>query len=262
MTHAIPPVMEFASWVDLESELDRWATAGTVATLWWRDDDAAAWTDALDRLFALAQETPVALAVIPATAEAELARRLAAFPTAFVLQHGWAHRNHAPDGCKKSELGADRPLDERCAELTQGQARLKTFFGAQALPALVPPWNRIGDDLLPHLPALGIAALSTMQSRAAVLAAPGLRVANVHVDLTDWRAGRSFIGEGLALAALVRHLRRRREVGVDRAEPTGILTHHLIQDVATSEFLARLLRQVRPHAGARFIAASQVFEAS
>jgi len=252
--------MEFATWADLESELDCWATGGAVAALWWRDDDAVAWTEALARLFVLAQETPVALAVIPATAEAALGRRLAAFPTAFVLQHGWAHHNHASVGRKKSELGTDRPLDKRCAELAQGLARLKALFGAQALSVLVPPWNRIGDDLLPHLPVLGIAALSAMKPRGAVLAAPSLRVANVHVDLTDWHAGRGFIGEGPALGALVRHLRQRREGKVDRAEPTGILTHHLIQDAATSEFLARLLRQVRAHASARFIAAPEVFE--
>ena len=35
------------AWLGVESELGHWQRAGRVATLWWRDDDAAAPTPAL-----------------------------------------------------------------------------------------------------------------------------------------------------------------------------------------------------------------------
>ncbi|HZU89888.1 MAG TPA: hypothetical protein VE993_11575, partial [Stellaceae bacterium] len=66
-----------ASWPELCGELDRWGAAGRVATLWWRDDDATAPNDRLDRLLAIAGEAPVTLAVIPALAAPELACWLA-----------------------------------------------------------------------------------------------------------------------------------------------------------------------------------------
>jgi hypothetical protein len=262
MTHSISPAKEFANWADLEAELDQWASGNAVATFWWRDDDAATWTDALARLLVLAGETPLALAVIPAEAEPALARGLASFPQASVLQHGWAHRNHAAGGRKKTEFGADRPLDQRRLELAQGHARIHDIFSAQALPVLVPPWNRIAPDLLPHLAAIGFSGLSTMNPRPSAFAAPGVRMINTHVDLIDWGAGRGFVGAGPALALVLRHLRQRRMRQVDDAEPTGILTHHLVQDDAANGFLARLLRLVASHSATRFVAAPQIFGVS
>jgi hypothetical protein len=51
----------------LTAELDLWSAAERPATLWWRDDDAAEVTPALERLLALADATgvPLALAVVP-----------------------------------------------------------------------------------------------------------------------------------------------------------------------------------------------------
>jgi hypothetical protein len=262
MTYSTAPALTLASWADLETEFDQWGENGAVPTLWWRDDDAVAWTDALARLVDLAGETPLGLAVIPAGAEPALAQRLAAFPRVSVLQHGWAHRNHSPSGAKKAELGADRPGEQCTAELALGFARIKELFGAAALPVLVPPWNRIAPDLPPRLPALGITGLSKMHRYRGASAAPGLRVVNTHVDLTDWGGGRDFVGEGAALAGLVRHLRLRRTGKVDGAEPTGILTHHLIWDQETRGFVARLLRLVQRRGDARFAAPSILFEAA
>src|SRR5215472_4002810 len=88
-----------AGWPDLAEELERWGEAGREATLWWRDDDAIAASAELDRL------VPLALAVIPALADAGLAARLAAARQSevAVLQHGWRHTDHA-DGGRKSEF--------------------------------------------------------------------------------------------------------------------------------------------------------------
>jgi hypothetical protein len=82
------------------------------------------------------------------------------------------------------------------------------------------------------------------------------------VDLIDWGAGRGFVGTGPALALVLRHLRQRRAGQVDATEPTGILTHHLVQDDAVNGFLECLLRLAWSHSGARFVAAPQVFDIS
>jgi hypothetical protein len=83
--------------------------------------------------------------------------------------------------------------------------------------------------------------------------------ANVHVDLVDWGGGRGFVGEALALERLVEHLRGRRLGFFDRAEPTGVMTHHRVQDSAARKFLHRLLSRTLAHPAARWLAAGEVF---
>src|SRR5204862_1733198 len=87
--------VEPSSWFDLVDELDLWADLGETATFWWRDDDAVRPSPHLDQLLAFTKRVPIALAVIPAAAEASLANRLAGSPNVTVLQHGWRHANHA-----------------------------------------------------------------------------------------------------------------------------------------------------------------------
>ena len=67
------------------------------------------------------------------------------------------------------------------------------------------------------------------------------------------------IGAPMALGRLVAHLRARRSGAADAAEPTGLLTHHLVQDEATAGFIAQLLAFVRKHPSARWIGASEAF---
>ena len=88
----VPPAR--ADWTDLAIELDHWTAAGRQASFWWRDDDAVAWTPALERLLARAEGLPVALAVIPGEAEPALGEALAEFDGVRALQHGWRHENH------------------------------------------------------------------------------------------------------------------------------------------------------------------------
>jgi len=250
-----------SGWAALKAELDLWQGAGRTASFWWRDDDAAAATPALDRLLALAEDTPIATAVIPGEVESALADRLARAPNATVLQHGWRHANHAPAGERKSELGAHRPLSQRLDELRLGRERLRALFGPHALGVLVPPWNRIGPDLVPRLPEIGITGLSIAGPRREATPVAGLRVVNVHVDLVDWHGSRGFVGEATALALVLRHLRSRFLSAVDADEPTGILTHHLIQDTTTERFLRRLVATVRRHRAASFVPIPQLFAA-
>jgi len=249
-----------AQWTDLADELDRWGEKGRIATLWWRDDDAAAPSRRLDSLLATAGEVPVALAVIPALADQALAARLdrSVKTPVRVLQHGWRHLDHASGG-KKSEFPPSRSRAEIAADLADGRTRLVALFGACALAVLAPPWNRFDDTLLPLLAANGIRAISRVKARPAAWPTPGVFAANVHVDLVAWRDGREFVGEAAALGGLAGHLQARRCGAADPDEPTGILTHHLVQDEATGAFLGRLLEMTSGHPAARWLDAAAVF---
>ncbi len=261
-----------ARWADLARELDCWGAEGRTAGLWWRDDDAAAPCERLDRLLAIAGTAPVALAVIPglvapgfaAWLDACAVRSRRSAPVA-VLQHGWRHLNHASRAAtsrllaKKSEFPAERPSLSVAADLVAGRERLRASFGGRALAVLAPPWNRFDDSFLPLLAGCGIGAISRVKPRSAAWPTPGVFAANVHVDLVAWREDRGFIGEAAALGGLVGHLRARRGGGADRDEPTGILTHHLVQDQATDEFLLQLAALTLAHPAARWLDAGEVF---
>ncbi len=248
-----------AEWSDLVDELDRWGLAGRVADLWWRDDDAVTLTPQLDDLLQLADEVPVALAVIPALACAELAIALHGRPLVAVMQHGWQHANHARHG-KKSEYPEGRSASAVAAEIGAGQARLKALFGQRALAALAPPWNRFAGEFLPLLCANGVAGISTMVSPSGAALPPGLVAIDVHVDLVAWRGDRGFIGTEAALGGLVGHLREHRLSAAASAGPIGILTHHLIMDGPTAAFLDRLIPLVRGHEAARWANAAELLQ--
>lgn len=225
-------------WSDLRRELDRWARQGETPTLWWRDDDAVAPSAALDRTMALAGTfaVPLALAVIPA--ENRLTAADLAGPVT-PLQHGYAHRNHAGPKAKKSELGPERRADHAIAELMTGRDALERAFGDMFRPVLVPPWNRIGAHLPPMLPELGYAGLSRFGARDRP-AIGAMRLVNAHVDIIDWKGSRGFVGAEAALTRTIGHLRARREGAADRAEATGLLTHHRVHDAGCWDFLEKL----------------------
>jgi hypothetical protein len=244
-----------ATWQDLDRELQTWADAGRQATLWWRDDDAAECTAPLERLLRLAAQSGKALhlAVIPARLDAELAATLRAMPLVRVLQHGFAHANHAAAGERAAELARSRPLATVCRELADGWRRLQDAAMPRTLPVLVPPWNRIAPELVPHLPALGYRVLSTFSAREPREPAPGLLQVNAHCDPIKWKDGRGFRGTESTLEALVQHLAERRTGQVDAEEPTGLLTHHLQMDEPGWELMAELLARTARHQGARWI---------
>lgn len=233
----------------LDAELRAWWDArGCQLDVWWRDDDAVAATPAFWRLRELSAQTesPAAIAVVPAAVESNLEEGLGDWEGTRVWQHGFAHRNHAPPGLKKTELGETRSLGERLAELSEGRAVLASLFGRRFQPVLVPPWNRIGADLPARLPDIGLFGLSVFKPRPQP-AEPGPRLVNTHVDVIAWRNGGGFVGEDDAVSQLLSHWRARREGHVDANEPTGILTHHLVHDEATWQFLAALLAWLQDH---------------
>jgi len=257
-------MQERPDWSDLEAELDRWAAAGRAATLWWRDDDAARLTPALERLIALARRhrAMVHLAAIPAGLSPELARLLAAEPCVRVLQHGYAHIDHAPAGAGSWELGDHRPRPVVLAELIEGHRILAEATGKNFLPVLVPPWTRIAASLVPHISEAGLVALSLEGARDKRFAAPGVETLNAHCDPIKWKGGPRFTGTGKALDEIVKHLAARRTGVADADEPTGLCTHHLDHDAETWAFVERLVTAVAAHPAARWIDLAEVMEAA
>ena len=133
--------------------LDEFASRRVVADLWLRDDDATQPTEKLERLLALSSEfsVPVTLAVIPEPTGEELAKRLNVTNNIDVAVHGSAHRNHATSAEKKRELGLHRPLKTVMDDLARGFDKLKALHCENFVPMLVPPWNRIDDEIVAEL---------------------------------------------------------------------------------------------------------------
>ncbi len=218
------------------------------AVLWWRDDDAGRPDARLDRLLALARdlEAPLALAVVPAWLEEPVATAIRATREASVLQHGWAHADHAGPGERRIELGGRADRSRLLSDLARGRRCLLEGFADRFRPILVPPWNRIAPDLLPALPGLGFRALSIWDEGDLGPMPAGLARLDVHVDPIDWRGGRRWIG----LAALAERLARR----LARADaPVGLVTHHLVMEPAAFDELARLLDLLRGRADVRLM---------
>ncbi|QPO13754.1 polysaccharide deacetylase family protein [Thalassospira sp. A40-3] len=248
-----------SSWDQLRAELDLWQSEDRIANAWWRDDDAVSVTPALETLLRFEQDykVPLALAVIPAALQDDLVERLVETLDTRVLQHGWSHQNHMPEGRKKQELDDVRDIGDVVADLRHGFSVLQSRFGNRFLPVLVPPWNRVAEDVVAALHSLGFCGISTFNARKAAEPYKGIMQVNTHVDVIDWRGIRGFVGEDAALGAMIEHLAARRTGQVDADEPTGILTHHLVHDEATTKFLDNLFSM--DHSALRWLRIPGVF---
>jgi hypothetical protein len=248
------------TWSLLSDELDRWADAGAIATFWWRDDDAVSDTQQLDALLNCARQTPLALAVIPGLAERSLAIRLERHPTVTVLQHGWRHTNHAKEG-SPSEYPHGRIPDEVAGEFSDGMRLLGNLFGEQYLPVFAPPWHGFDQSYLPLLRQAGLRAISRAKPRTRAVVS-GLRVSNIHCVPILWSTPPSIGPDEIYLTKLIDHLEGRRQGRYDKYEPTGVLTHHLVQDTRSYEFMAKLGATVLGHPAARWLDARDIFHVS
>lgn len=248
-----------AAWQALAQECARWHALGKAVEFWWRDDDAAQRVPALERLLSLAAvaRVPVALAVVPETSDTALFRGLSESVT--LMQHGADHRSRAAGGEKKTEFPEREPVEDALLRLAQGRNRLRALSAGRMLDVLVPPWNRLSAQLIPHLPRAGFAGLSRFGARAADEATRGLRQLNTHVDIIAWNAGRGFVGEQAALEQAVRHLAARRTGAADPGEATGWLTHHACHDEAAWFFLGQLFDVSRRWPGVRWLDAGEFF---
>jgi len=229
-----------SGWPPLREAFRRAAEAGRPARLWLRDDDAVRVTPALERLADItsAVHVPVVLSVIPQPAEDDLGVWVQERPYLSAAVHGYAHRNHAPEGAKRQELGRYRPLAVTKAELLAGRERIAALFGAHALPMLVPPWNNIDPTLIPELPSLGFRCLSAFGPESGYARAPGLRIVNTHVDPIDWRGTRGCRPHEQLAAELLRLVQGQEPAP---SAPIGVLTHHLAHDDDAWAFIERLI---------------------
>ena len=252
-----------SAWDDLDRELDAWKDAGRHATLWWRDDDACSDTPALQRLLRIAGENdvPVAIAAIPARADATLADAIGASAHATIVQHGYAHANHQPTGARAAELGSQRSVAECIDELGTGRVALQRLLGSRFHAVLVPPWNRIVGTLVSELPSAGLTGLSCFGPRETPTPCASLCQVNTHVDLIAWKRDRAFIGVDSAIARLVSHLAARRAGSDDAAEATGVLTHHLVFTPDAFDFIDALAARTRRHQAVQWLDVAALFDA-
>jgi len=238
-----PPIDGFDFWDAFAAELDQWARAGLNATFWWRDDDTTAPSASLERLLGLSAQNQVPFALA-------------------VVQHGFAHVNHAPlgRGLGAWELGLHRPRNRVLAELEQGLTRLSSAFGEQFLPVVAAPWNNIDPRLFPDLVQLGYSGVSASGVRSVSEPVVGLHLCNIHCDVLKWKKDQGFFrGEQKIYRELIAHLHQRREVASDIAEPTGLLTHHLDFDEPAWRFFSRFTATIQAHPAARWLSPGEVF---
>lgn len=249
-----------AAWRELSAELDRWAGAGRCAGFWWRDDDAGPDDPRLPALLARRRRlaVPLALAVVPERLTTATARAILADEGTGVLQHGIRHANLAAPGRRRRELAAEALAAGLDADMAAARERLARTFGPRFHAVMVPPWNRIDDRVREALAAAGFHGLSALGPRPAARHG-ALGLANVHIDILDWKGGRRFAGEEACLAAACRHLRARRLGRVDGGEATGLMTHHLAHDRDCLGFIDRFVATVRDHAAARWLGAADLF---
>ncbi|WP_442499823.1 hypothetical protein [Marinivivus vitaminiproducens] len=173
------------------------------------------------------------MAVVPAWLTEGGRARILACRGATVLQHGWAHDDHAPAGRKRLELGGEVDRGRLLADMARGRAILEAAFDDRFLSVMVPPWNRIDADIVPHLAPAGYVGLSTFGAAAGQV--NGMARIDTHVDLVDWRRGRSYPGDDAIAARIIDRLGRTDHGTV------GILSHHRAMDEAGWAGLARLL---------------------
>jgi hypothetical protein len=247
----------------LELELNAWQKAGETATFWWRDDDAGETSPGLSRLLTLADHHTVVcgLATVPAWVTDDLVALVQMNSSIEVIQHGYAHINHAPrgQGLGAWELGLHRPLQTVTTELRLGRDMLRDRLADRLLPVVAAPWNHIDPALFAPMVEAGFVGVSAADARPKPYPVPGLLQVNGHCDPIKWKGGARFKGAQKTIRDLVEHLADRRTGAADRDEPTGLLTHHRDTDEECWRFLDDLIGRIRAHKAARWLAPSEIW---
>lgn len=210
----------------LHQELDSWQSNGQKPRLFLRDDDAIEATPALEKLIGPCEDfgIPLLLATIPKPASKALGARVIKSPLVRGAVHGYRHKNHSPEGVKTCELGNHRPLEVVLGELQEGREKLLELFDGNLSDIIVPPWNRIHDEIINELKGLGFKGLST---HAWLKLAMPLPMVNTHVDIMHWSAGTIGREHNWVLNQVTLNLEIARNKG---GRAIGILSHHLAHD--------------------------------
>lgn len=247
---------------ELRHELSEWERSNRIAKFWWRDDDAVSATSALHRLLALAEQigTTVALAVIPERADESLANLVGRGPCC-VWQHGlrhhWEHED--PEGkYAQGEFGEGRELSRMMADAHHGQIALDRLFGQNTWQKVfVPPFHALSNCFKGLLPSLGYWGLSSGLPLSPPIGT--VKEVNAEIDVMNWPE-RAFHGAEAVEKMIVEQLQSRRQVSRSRESPIGLLTHHLVHDDETWDFIAELFRFLNDHDAAVLVPANLLFQ--
>lgn len=225
------------------------AAAESPVRFWLRDDDAVHPSQPLEQLLGLCEQfaVPLMLAVIPQNTEDKLSERLVKSSGVAVALHGWSHANYADEGEKSQELGDHRPVSDLLTELRCGINRLSEFHQSRFVPVLVPPWNRISENVVGHVHELGIKAVSVFGQDAAEQAETSpVKFINAHVDIIDWKGTRG----GRPVEELVAEINAQLLNG---NSTIGVLSHHLVHDSRAWFFLEKLFAATKAHPGCSWV---------
>lgn len=234
----MPARLPLAFRLALGAELDLWSRAGHTPVIWWRDDDARAPTEALERLLELSRRhaAPLTLAMIAGPDLQRLVGRIGVEPNIEIAVHGFTHVNRQPEGTGFGEIiDSDTVQDVR----EWLDATITAFHEAGAAPTLfVPPWNNLSRQLLAALRGSGLNAVSAFdQAMGETDTVPRI---DAHLDVLRWKGGARFRGRWKFLVRMRRLLVQRRRTAAWK-EPIGLLTHHLDHDHQTWRFLEAFL---------------------
>jgi len=221
---------------------------------WWRDDDTGNDERALSQFLAFRRRVgvPLVISAVPAWLSHRCGAILAEEPQTFVAQHGFDHSDHAAAGEKSVELGGTAAPNSIVERLRQGKAWLHAKEFQNLLALLVPPWNRLSDDVVAQLPDIGFRSLSTYAKDRRGMAF-GLKHINCHIDPIVWREGKRQMSETELCQVTIEQLSN----GADR--PTGLLTHHLEMDDNAYSLLGDYLQLLGRHPKIKCHCPSQLF---
>lgn len=195
----------------------------------------------------LRHRVPVALAVVPAWLTVSRWRSLKRYnekdPALWCWhQHGWRHRNHAPEG-KKQEFGPGRTRGHLVNDLQRGKERLSEILEAAFEPIFTPPWNRMSLTALETVKGLGYRAVSRFAG-AKPPPIEGLPDLFMDVDLHT----RKEADPDTAWENVLKELR----LAVMRGR-CGIMLHHQRMNPHASTFLDALLGLLKEDARIRIL---------
>ena len=235
-----------SAWLDgLRRTLD---AAPQPVTFFFRDDDAGWDDDGLYELLDLfaRHSTPIDVAAIPSALTpalaANLRARMEAGPARLAVhQHGFAHRNHEPEGRRKCEFGDARESALQQGDIEAGRRVLADLFGPLVSHIFTPPWNRCTAVTGECLLRAGVRILSR-DSTAAPLNLDGLFELPVTVD---WFAKRKGVRLSLdELGALL-------AAAGGTSAPVGVMFHHAVMGGGERRRAGELLALLASHRNAR-----------
>jgi len=241
-------------FANLSAELDLWSEHQQSAKLFIRDDDAVEITPELLHLQKMTEfrQTPLLLAVIPKFAKFELGDFIERHPLITPAVHGYSHENHAGKGDKKIELGGRQSVDQVLEILDDAHNHMTRIFGHSLSKILVPPWNRISEDVVAGISDLGFHGVSGFGWKKQDT---NICWINTHVDIINWRENASAKSIVQVIGELVDNLQTARQHGF---VPIGILTHHLVHTQLSWHMLDELFEYLCGHQNVKWVNADDL----